>query len=193
MKQASLIAIMFIAHIVLPPSASGQELPTSEAVETSASAELLDILSDTEKRLVALADEFTEAQYAWRPGEGVRSSAEVFMHVATINYAFPLFVGHEAPSSTGLTMDNLPTEAPAYEASLRSKDDVRPVLSASLDHVRTAIASSSASDLDRQVAVPGKTMTLRRFWVGHLTHLHEHLGQLIAYSRMNGVVPPWNQ
>lgn len=90
-------------------------------------------------------------------------------------------------------MDTLPTAAPAYEASLSSKDDVRPVLSASLDHLRTAIASSSASDLDRQVAVFGKTVTLRTFWVRHLTHLYDHLGQLIAYSRMNGVVPPWNQ
>jgi len=23
--------------------------------------------------------------------------------------------------------------------------------------------------------------------------LHEHLGQLIAYARMNGVVPPWSK
>jgi hypothetical protein len=26
-----------------------------------------------------------------------------------------------------------------------------------------------------------------------VTHLHEHLGQLIAYARMNNVVPPWSK
>jgi hypothetical protein len=25
-----------------------------------------------------------------------------------------------------------------------------------------------------------------------LNHLHEHLGQSIAYARMNAVVPPWS-
>jgi len=25
------------------------------------------------------------------------------------------------------------------------------------------------------------------------THMAEHLGQAIAYSRMNGIVPPWSQ
>jgi hypothetical protein len=29
-------------------------------------------------------------------------------------------------------------------------------------------------------------------WVLTTTHLHEHLGQLIAYARSNGVVPPWS-
>ena len=30
-------------------------------------------------------------------------------------------------------------------------------------------------------------------WIGATTHLHEHLGQLIAYARSNGVVPPWSR
>ena len=112
------------------------------------------------------------------------------MHVAAINYAFPILVGHQAPASTGLTMDNLSTAAPAFEGSLSSKEDIRPVLRGSFEHLRTAIASA---DLDRQVELFGKTRTLRTFWVGLISHLHEHLGQLIAYSRMNGVVPPWSQ
>jgi len=37
-------------------------------------------------------------------------------------------------------------------------------------------------------------MTTRRaMWIGATTHLHEHLGQLIAYARSNGVVPPWSR
>lgn len=156
-------------------------------------AGLLADLAGVEEKTVALAEAFTDAQYAWRPAEGVRSGAEVFMHVVTINYAFPIFVGHEAPGSTGLTMENLRTVAPAYETSRSSKDEIRPDLSASFDHLRTAIEASAASGLDRQVTVFGDTATLRVFWMRHLGHLHEHLGQLIAYGRMNGVVPPWSE
>jgi hypothetical protein len=29
--------------------------------------------------------------------------------------------------------------------------------------------------------------------VGTVTHLHEHLGQLIAYARSNKVTPPWSK
>lgn len=152
--------------------------------------ELLSRVSEAEQKLAALADEFTQELYDWRPAEGVRSAAEVFMHVATINFAFPLIVGHEPPASTGLTMENLQTAAPAYETSLTGKDEVRPQLSDSFDNLRAAV---SASDPERQVEVFGQTSTLRAFWISHLTHIHEHLGQLVAYSRVNGVAPPWSQ
>jgi hypothetical protein len=86
-----------------------------------------------------------EEQYDWRPADGVRSAAEVFMHVAAINFSFPLLVGHEAPASTGMTVENLPTAAPAYENSLKNKDPIRPELQASFENLRSAIESTSAS------------------------------------------------
>lgn len=107
--------------------------------------------------------------------------------------AFPLLVGHEAPASTGMTVENLPTAASAYENSLTSKDRIRPELQAAFVNLRSAIESTSGSGIERQVNVFGNTITLRAFWIGQLSHLHEHLGQLVAYSRMNGVVPPWSQ
>jgi uncharacterized damage-inducible protein DinB len=36
-------------------------------------------------------------------------------------------------------------------------------------------------------------MTLRNFMISMLNHAHEHLGQFIAYARMNSVVPPWSK
>jgi uncharacterized damage-inducible protein DinB len=162
-------------------------------VESPLTAELLANISGAEAKIVALADEFTQEQYDWRPAEGVRTAAEVFMHVAALNYAFPLFVGHEAPASTGLTMANLATAAPAYEISRHSKVAVRPELSGSFENLRAAVGSPSAANLERRVTVFGDSTTLRAFWIDHITHLHQHLGQLIAYSRANGVVPPWSQ
>ena len=39
----------------------------------------------------------------------------------------------------------------------------------------------------------GQPFTMQSAWVLGTTHLHEHLGQLIAYARTNGVKPPWSQ
>jgi hypothetical protein len=39
----------------------------------------------------------------------------------------------------------------------------------------------------------GRKMTARSLWITTATHLHEHLGQLIAYARSNNVTPPWSK
>ena len=35
--------------------------------------------------------------------------------------------------------------------------------------------------------------TTRATWIATVTHLHEHLGQLIAGARSNNVTPPWSK
>lgn len=189
MKGLSVVGITLMVLMVMAPPTSAQE-PIPDA---TASVELLNSLSVVEEKILVLADEFEVGQYDWRPTDGVRSTAEVFMHVATINFAFPLLVGHDAPASTGMTADNLRTAAPAYENSLASKDPIHSELQAAFDNLRSAIETTSASGLEREVDVFGSPVTLRGFWMNQLTHLHEHLGQLIAYGRINGVAPPWSQ
>ena len=46
--------------------------------------------------------------------------------------------------------------------------------------------------LEAEVEVFGRPTTVRGFLMIMQTHLHEHLGQSIAYARTNGVVPPWS-
>ena len=65
-------------------------------------------------------------------------------------------------------------------------------LKKSLDYLRGVVESEKDSDLDKPVKMYGKQTTRRGVLVTALTHLHEHLGQSIAYARMNGVVPPWS-
>ena len=48
------------------------------------------------------------------------------------------------------------------------------------------------ADLDKPVRMYGELSTERAAFITALTHIHEHLGQSIAYARMNGVVPPWS-
>jgi hypothetical protein len=64
-------------------------------------------------------------------------------------------------------------------------------LQKSFDHLRSVLRNTSDADFDKQVMLFGKPTTERAVFSTILNHLHEHLGQSIAYARMNGVVPPW--
>jgi hypothetical protein len=48
------------------------------------------------------------------------------------------------------------------------------------------------ADAEKALKVFGMDMTGRSFSFFMARHLGEHLGQLIAYARVNGVVPPWS-
>lgn len=184
--------IVLIHESDLPEPADPSELVEGTDPDSSFIAALLLDLSVAEEKVLALAEAFSQAEYDWRPAEGVRSGAEVFMHMAATSFGFSVVAGYEAPASTGLTAENLPAAVPAYARSLTSREDVRPALGASFETLRTAI-ESSASNLERQVTVFDTPVTLRALWLDQVGHLREHLGQLIAYSRVNGIVPPWSR
>ena len=55
------------------------------------------------------------------------------------------------------------------------------------------MAAAPADKLDAPMKIFGTETTARATWISTTTHLHEHLGQLIAYARSNKVVPPWSK
>jgi hypothetical protein len=193
-RLAGLVTLALIAC-----DAPGDQVPPSEASEETSPGdqvipEVLVHLDYVEERLNALADEFTAAQYAWRPAEGVRSTGEALMHVAAINFAFPMLTGYPGSPSTGMTsIEGLPTAFPAYEERAGTKNEIAGEVRASFEYLRAAVEATADGSSDRPVDVFGESATVRSFWFRHLGHIQEHLGQLIAYARMNGVVPPWSQ
>jgi uncharacterized damage-inducible protein DinB len=140
-------------------------------------------LSDVEKKLVALAEATPQEKYAWRPGPGVRSISEVYMHVAFGNYFIPSFLGAKMPE--GLTRDT--------EKTVTEKAKVIEALKKSFDHARKAVEATPDSDLDKKVKVFGQEPSERMMLIGLVSHGHEHLGQSIAYARTNGIAPPWSE
>jgi uncharacterized damage-inducible protein DinB len=80
------------------------------------------------------------------------------------------------------------------EKTITEKAKVVDTLKKSLEHVKTVAANMSDSDLDKKVkAFGGREMSQRELMLVLLNHMHEHLGQSIAYARMNGVTPPWSE
>src|SRR5437763_1437308 len=99
--RPSLIAALVLA-IALPAAAAVRapreiRQSASPAVpRTGVRAELLHDLDDMQKKILSLAMAMPAEKYAWRPGRGVRSVSEVYMHIAGGNYTLVSFVGDKA-------------------------------------------------------------------------------------------------
>jgi len=155
----------------------------------AAAADLAFPFSQMEQQVMALAKAVPEDKYGWRPAQGVRSFREVFLHIA---YGNQLMLN----ISTGLHGDELQKEIAAQmksEGELLTKDQVLQKLTDGFAAVRTALESARAAALSREIDFFGRATTQRGVLATLDTHIAEHLGQAIAYARMNGIVPPWSR
>jgi uncharacterized damage-inducible protein DinB len=148
-------------------------------------------ISDVERKVVALANAMPESAYSWRPGPGVRSVGEVFQHIAADNYILPVYMGTAAPASTGITADYATAVAFETRKGL-TKAQIVADLQASFAHLHRAIDTNTDANITEQINWFGQQATRLQGMTGTVGHLHEHLGQLIAYARSNGVKPPWS-
>ena len=139
--------------------------------------------SEVEKKIEDLAAAMPAEKYSWRPGEGVRSVGEVYMHIAGANYFVLKMAGVETPAGMGAS-ENMDKDA-------NDKAKVADALKQSSEFLRQTIVKTADSDLDKKVKLFGQEMTMRGVFMLLVGHMQEHLGQSIAYARMNGVVPPW--
>ena len=134
----------------------------------------------TARQLVQLAEAIPAERFGWRPGPGVRSIGEVYMHLATGNFYLLEQAGVKPADPV-----KLPTET-----SVTAKADVIQWLKRSLDAVRNGY---EGADRQKKVRFFGKDTTSELVFLRILLHNNEHMGQSIAYARMNGVVPPWSK
>jgi uncharacterized damage-inducible protein DinB len=141
-----------------------------------------------QKRVMDLEEAVPQKDFNWRPAEGVRSISEVYRHIALGNYLFLKFAGIDLPP--GIEFDG---DLKKWDATTTNKEIIKSDLEASFTALREAVAKISPDDLERKVNFFGNELTIRNFMITTLNHLHEHLGQSIAYARSNGIVPPWSQ
>ncbi|MBA3854846.1 MAG: hypothetical protein C0503_10540 [Gemmatimonas sp.] len=148
-------------------------------------------LNDTQKKLVDLANAIPESAYGWRPAAGVRSIGEVLLHIAADNYILPVYMGTPAPAATRITADY--GTAVAYETRRGlTKAQIVADLEASFAHLHRAVNVNTDANITESINWFGTQATRLQGMTGTVGHLHEHLGQLIAYARSNNVKPPWS-
>lgn len=136
-----------------------------------------------EGRLLDLAGAMPQERMTWEPAEGVRNTAEVYLHVAEANFFLAGKIGADVPK----------TERGAIEKSTTDKEKVAETLKESFTVIKDAAGNLTDEDLNKIIQTPfGMEMSLRNFMISLLNHMHEHLGQGIVYARISGVTPPWS-
>jgi uncharacterized damage-inducible protein DinB len=133
------------------------------------------------RQLIALAEATPAEKFAWRPAPGVRSTSEVYMHVAIANFYLLSVTGPKMPADLKEDM----------EKTVTSKAEVTNWLKRSLDAVGEAHIAAKPNDLGRKVHIADRDATVDGMYLRIIVHANEHMGQLIAYARMSGIVPPW--
>jgi len=184
-----LAALYFLALTTGAPQVVAQEVvaqvhPYRDGTPgvTGYRSEVMALVMIQENEFIRLAGAIPAEKYTWRPGPGVLSVAEVLLHVSAANYNMYKFVG--APVPAGIDVSGL-------QDSTSDKEKVIAILKASYAHAKKAITDMPDANLEKSLDWSGGKITQRGVLMFIVPHLAEHLGQLIAYARVNGIVPPW--
>ena len=119
------------------------------------------------QQLIALAEATPAEKYSWRPASGVRSTSEVYMHIAIANFYLLSVTGPKVPADLNENM----------EKTVTSKAKVIAWLKRSLEAVKTAHAAISPKDLERKVKIGGREATVDGMYLRVIIHANEHMGQ----------------
>lgn len=181
-----LVAALGLSTTLFPPA---QEKPSDKATAANAPksgyrAEFLEDVLYYEQRYTRLAEGMPLEKYSWRPAEGVRSVGEVYTHIIMANYGVARALGTAFPAGF---------DPKAVPAMAGDKAKVLPALKASFAHFRGAILALSDADAGKPQKMFNRETTLRGSLMMIDRHWGEHLGQSIAYARVNGIVPPWTE
>ena len=190
MQHRIVIAVFGLSLAALPAPVKAQDgaAPNREAAIEVRKQFLAD-LDTLQSKFLALANAFPAEKYSWRPAQGVRSVGEAFMHVASEWYVF-------APMAYGAPRSPLiPRGQDSFKKfeSASTKSDVLKHLNEGFAYAKQQINAIDVSQLTGPRKLFGGDHTIVETSFAMTDDLHEHLGQLIAYARMNGVVPPWSK
>lgn len=134
-------------------------------------------------RVLQLAEAMPAETYTWRPEEGVRSVGEVYTHIVQANYMILSTLGVSAPQ--GVDVQAI--------GSLTDKGEIVRAMSRSNDFILSAVNNMTEEQLSGSYELFGRSLNGEGVLVFLLNHMSEHVGQSVAYARMNGVTPPWNE
>ncbi len=175
---SALIGLSSVAVVcALPADTTDHTAPSYDMKAQS----LVD-LERVQKRFVDLANAVPANKFTWRPSADSRSFAEVFLHAAGERYGILGMMGAEAPEGF---------DAKTFEKSTTDKDRIIAELNKSWDFTKATINGMSNADFAKLLPKLGPQANAGDVIYILVADAHEHLGQSVAYARVNGIVPPW--
>jgi len=185
MCKMPFLALLILALSTVTIPVHGQDAMKKDAAPKPAdspSKVVIDSWNDVGRKLIAMAEDFPEDKYDYKPTPAQRSFAEQLLHAAGANYYFinPL-MGQKPPAEEDMKRDKYKTKADVVAAVKKSYADGAAALKAKGD--------KGMNDL---VVEPYGNQQVRvyDFAYGFIEHGGEHYGQLVVYYRLAGLVPP---
>ena len=187
-RRCAVLMVMAAGTSGFSAVARAQDVPDRASALEVRKQYLLD-LDTLQSKYLALAEAMPAEKYSWRPAPGVRSIGEVFMHVASEYYVY-------TPMSCGAERSPVIAKGqPAMQAfeKMSTKPDVLKHLKEGFAYAQSAVNGVAPADLVGSRKLFGGNYTILETSLGMAADMHEHLGQLIAYARMNDIKPPWSK
>jgi uncharacterized damage-inducible protein DinB len=182
MRKVAFLAAFVLTAVMLTLSASAQDAK-KETVKPpdGPNKVVLDSWNDIGRKLIAMAEDFPEDKYDFKPVPAQRSFAEQLLHAAGANYFF-------VSSVTG----SKPPEGDPKRDQFKTKADVVAFVKKSFADGAAAIQSRGDKGLNDLVVDPFEHKQYRVIDLayGFIEHSGEHYGQLVVYYRVAGLVPP---
>ncbi len=179
----ALTCVLIAAFATMPAPAAAQVI--SKEAAAALKAPFIADVEEMKTKFVQLAGAFPDDKLTWRPAPGVRSVAEV---LALIALEFNGFVPQGWGGKAGKTREEM---LKLREST--SKTELVAAINAAYDHAKAEITAADPATLTGTRKTATAERNLYEFALMISGDMHEHLGQLIAYARMNNVVPPWSK
>ena len=181
MKRIPLIAIVLMACAF---AARAQDTRKKDAADKPAEPEVkvvLDSWNEIGRKLTAMAEDFPEDKYDFKPTPAERTFAEQLLHAAGSNYYFTDTVMGRKPDA----------DADPKRDQYRTKADIVAFVKKSFADGAAAIQSQGEKGMMTEfVYFPHQKARVLDIAYGIIEHSGEHYGQLVVYYRLAGLVPP---
>jgi DinB superfamily len=175
-------ALLAIAIVAVPVHAQDAKKEVAIKPADSPSKVVLDSWNDIGRKLIAMAEDFPEDKYDYKPTPAQRSFAEQLLHAAGANYFFSdPAMGKKMPAGEDPKRDQYKTKA-----------DIVAFVKKSFADGAAAIKAKGDKGMSDLLVDPFAHQQIRVLDMayGFIEHCGEHYGQLVGYYRMAGLVPP---
>jgi uncharacterized damage-inducible protein DinB len=184
MKKLPFLAAALLAATLAIPAHAQDAMKKEAAVKPadSPSKVVLDSWNDIGRKLIAMAEDFPEDKYDFKPTPAQRSFAEQLLHAANANYFF---------SDPAMGKKMPPGEDPKRD-QFKTKADIVTFVKKAFADGADAIKAKGDKGMSDLLVDPFAHQQVRVSDManGFIEHSGEHYGQLVVYYRLAGLVPP---
>ncbi len=182
-KVTRMITLLLAAGPVLLPAVAQDSVQKSDTAKTTPSSSQIVLAqwNEVARKLIAMAEDFPEDKYDYKPTPAQRSFAEQLLHAAgAVNFF------------TGPVQGQTPAEEDPPRAKYKTKADVVAFVKKSIEDGAAVIKSKGDKGMADWVTDPESKQQLHVSDLAYelIEHSGEHYGQLVGYYRSSGLVPP---